>query len=139
TREVAYRSLLPATRRDLHRKIVAIMEAMPFEGPEHIDRLGRHALHAELWTEAAGYLKQAGDRAIGGAAHLPDGLPVRLLRQAAEYFTQALGALGHLPETPEGLAEVVDVRLRLRCALSPQLQLPAPSRPPPPADAIAPH
>ena len=114
TREVAYRSLLPGARVDLHRRIVEAIEATTGATvPEHLDRLAHHAFRAELWPKAIGYLRQAADRAMGSAAS----------REATEYLEQALDALHHLPQTGRVLEDLIDVRLRLRDALWPQLRL----------------
>jgi transcriptional regulator with AAA-type ATPase domain/tetratricopeptide (TPR) repeat protein len=115
TREVAYRTLPPSARRDLHRKIVTALESgSPADAsPEQLDRLAGHAVRGELWTKAARYLVRAGDRAMEAAA----------VREAAEYFEQGLDALHHLPETRQVFEEIVDLRLRLRDALWPQLRL----------------
>jgi tetratricopeptide (TPR) repeat protein len=116
TREVAYGSLQPDERRALHRRILAAMGAMARDSAlESIDRLAHHAFQGELWTEAVAYLKQAGDRAMGAAA----------VREAAQYFAQALEALGHLPESQRVLEDVVDLRLRRRDALWTSLELDA--------------
>jgi transcriptional regulator with AAA-type ATPase domain/tetratricopeptide (TPR) repeat protein len=116
TREVAYRSLLPEKRRDLHRRIVTAIEAAGSDrAAEHIDRLASHAFRGELWGKAVAYLREAGDRAARSAA----------VRQASEYFEQALEALGHQLDTRDVLEEGLDLRLRLCDVLWPQVRMPA--------------
>jgi len=116
TREVAYRSLLPEARRDLHRRIVAAIEATYSDNAAaHIDRLAHHAFRGELWAKAASYLRRAGDRALESAA----------AGQASKYFEQALEALKHQPETRDVLEQSIDLRFRLRDALWPQVRLPS--------------
>jgi len=113
TREVAYRTLPRPARRDLHRRIAAALESGAGDGgPQHIDRLARHAFEGELWTKAVLYLKQAGAGAMEAFA----------VREGAEYFAQAIDALQHLPETRQVMEDVVDLRLRVRDALWPQLR-----------------
>jgi tetratricopeptide (TPR) repeat protein len=127
-REVAYRSLLPETRRDLHQAIVVAIEAGGAAGAaEQVDRLAHHAYHGELWGAAARYLRQAGDRALRSAA----------LDQASEYFERALEALGRRRDTRDVRHDSVDIRLRLRDALWPQVQLPSILRHLREADALA--
>jgi transcriptional regulator with AAA-type ATPase domain/tetratricopeptide (TPR) repeat protein len=116
TREVAYRSLLPEARRDLHRRITNAIETGVLDsGLVHIDRLARHAFQGEIWGKAAAYFRQAGDRAMGSAAS----------REAAEYFEQALEALRRLPQSEQVRKDVIDLRLRMRDVF--WLRLPASS------------
>jgi class 3 adenylate cyclase/tetratricopeptide (TPR) repeat protein len=110
THEVAYGSLLHDRRRLLHARIVEVIEALyPDRVAEHVERLASHAFRAEMWDRAWTYLRQAGTKALSRSAN----------REAAAYFEQALMALPHLPETPEGLAQAIDVRFDLRNALLP--------------------
>ena len=76
---------------------------------EHVERLAHHAVRAEAWDPAVGYLRQAGLKAAGRSAY----------RQAAAAFEEALVALGHLPETPITLEAAVDLRIDLRDVLTP--------------------
>ena len=110
THEVAYGSLLAERRRALHARIVGAIEALHADRlDEQIARLAHHALRGEIWNKALPYLRQAGLKAYGRSAN----------REAAGYFEQALVALTHLPETPETLAQAIDVRFDLRNALFP--------------------
>jgi class 3 adenylate cyclase/tetratricopeptide (TPR) repeat protein len=111
THDVVYSSLLKDQRRSLHARIVDALEALyPDRRPEHVERLAHHALGAELWFEAVAYLQEAAAKAVWRSAN----------REAVTFLEQALGALGHLPETRETFAQAVDVRLDLR---PPLLQL----------------
>jgi tetratricopeptide (TPR) repeat protein len=113
TREVAYRGLEASERRRLHQKIAAALAAAPSEmGPEHLDRLARHAVQGELWQDAANYLRQAGNRAMRSAA----------VTEAAKYFGEALAALRQLPPSLEVLNESIHVRISLQDAFWPPLQ-----------------
>ena len=110
THEVAYASLLLERRRVLHARILAAMELRHADRlAEHVERLAHHAVRAEAWNPAVGYLRQAGLKAAGRSAY----------RQASAAFEEALAALGHLPGTPITLEAVVDLRIDLRDVLTP--------------------
>jgi DNA-binding NtrC family response regulator/class 3 adenylate cyclase/tetratricopeptide (TPR) repeat protein len=110
THEVTYGGLLQERRRELHARIVDMIETLHQDRRgEDIERLAHHALRGELWDKAVAYLRQAGLRAtVRGANH-----------EAVSCFEQALTALGHLPETRETLEQAIDLRFDLRTALSP--------------------
>src|ERR671918_1484405 len=111
TPDVVYGSLLKEQRRSLHARIVDALEALyPDRRTEHVERLAHHALGAELWFEAVGYLQEAAAKAASRSAN----------REAVTFLEQALGALGQLAETRETFAHAIDVRLDLR---PPLLQL----------------
>jgi transcriptional regulator with AAA-type ATPase domain/tetratricopeptide (TPR) repeat protein len=115
TREVAYRSLLPEARRELHARIVTVLESVDADRVSaHVDRLAHQAFQGALWPKAVIYLRRAGDIALRSAA----------AHEAAEYFSQALDALRHLPESRAVVEDGIDLRLRLRDALWPLLRLP---------------
>ena len=108
TQDVAYGRVAPGRRRALHARIVrAIEELYPDRLGEHIERLAYHAMRGELWPAAVRYAHRAGTRAFDRSAN----------REAVESFEHALAALAHLPESPETLAEAVDIRLAVRSAL----------------------
>jgi class 3 adenylate cyclase/tetratricopeptide (TPR) repeat protein len=110
THEVAYGSLLQERRRGLHARIVAAIETLyPDRLAEHVERLGHHALHGELWARAVGYLRQAGHRAEARSAY----------REAAAFFEQALAALGHLPDSRDTQELGIDLRIDIRGVLTP--------------------
>src|SRR6185503_10869002 len=73
------------------------------------ERLARHALGAEAWHKAATYLRQAGQRTMTRSSY----------GAAAGLFREALQALERLPESPDTLAQAIDIRLELRLALIP--------------------
>ena len=111
THDVVYASMLKDQRRNLHARIVDALESLyPERRAEHVERLAHHALGAELWFEAVGYLREAAAKAGGRSAN----------REAVAFLEQALGALGHLPESRETFGQAIDVRLDLR---PPLLQL----------------
>ena len=110
THEVAYGSLLHNQRRMLHARILGLLESLARpRREEQVERLAHHAFHAELWQEAAIYLRQAGLKAFTRSAH----------HDAAAFFEQALLALGPLPESRERAELMLEVRFDLRHALQP--------------------
>src|SRR4029453_1710944 len=68
-----------------------------------------HAYRGEVWDKAVAYGRQAGARAQARLAY----------REALTALEQALTALPHLPETPDTLAQAIDLRCDLRHALQP--------------------
>ena len=110
THDVAYGSLLLDRRRALHARIVHAIEiSYPDRLAEHAERLAHHAFRGEAWDKALVYLREAGAKAVGRCAY----------RQAVEYLDQALVALQHLPESPETIAQAIDLRCDLRNAHMP--------------------
>jgi tetratricopeptide (TPR) repeat protein len=110
THDVAYAGLLGERRRELHAAVVNAIERL-HEGRlvEHVERLAHHARQAEVWDKAVRYLRQAGTKVFLRSAN----------REAATCFEQALDALRRLPETPDTIAESLDLRFDLRNALLP--------------------
>jgi tetratricopeptide (TPR) repeat protein len=105
THEVAYGSILHERRRALHARLVEVIETLNCEHlGEHVDRLAQHALRGEVWPKAVAYLRQAAAKAVARAAN----------RQAVSYLEHALGALRHLPESPETREQAIDLRLDLQ-------------------------
>jgi class 3 adenylate cyclase/tetratricopeptide (TPR) repeat protein len=110
THEAAYQGLLFDRRRALHARIVTAIERLSGERvAEQSERLAHHALRGELWGKAAGYLREAGLRALARAAN----------REAIGHLEEALGALRRLPETGAMTEQTIDIRLDLRNALLP--------------------
>jgi DNA-binding SARP family transcriptional activator/tetratricopeptide (TPR) repeat protein len=105
THDAVYASLTRAGRRRLHQRVADVIRARHGPG-EHLARLGRHALGAEDWAEAARLLRQAAEQALDRSAH----------SDASELLEQAVEALGHLEATPEIVAVELDVRMALRPA-----------------------
>jgi class 3 adenylate cyclase/tetratricopeptide (TPR) repeat protein len=112
TQDVVYSTLLKEQRRALHTRIVDALETRyPGERrAEHVERLAYHALRAEAWAKAVGYLRDAGERAVARSAN----------HEAVAFYEDALGALRHLAESRETFALAIDLRLDLR---PPLLQL----------------
>jgi class 3 adenylate cyclase/tetratricopeptide (TPR) repeat protein len=61
--DVAYSRLLRRRRRDLHRQVAEVAEAMYGAGDEIIDLLARHLYLGEAGAKAIDYLVRAGERA----------------------------------------------------------------------------
>jgi class 3 adenylate cyclase/tetratricopeptide (TPR) repeat protein len=114
TREVAYNSLLYARRRDLHARILDVIERRFGEGlAEPVDTLAHHAGMAEKWAKAATYWRQAGTKAAARSA----------TREAVAAYEQALSSLNQLPETRDTIELGIDLRFDLHSALIPVDQL----------------
>jgi len=109
THEVAYGNLLGEQRRILHGRIVHALEKIASGRlGDHIEQLADHARHAGLWDRAARYLRQSGAKAFSRSAN----------HEAVRWLEHALVALKHLPATEETRAEMADVHLELRNALT---------------------
>src|SRR6185503_3859405 len=108
THEVAYGSLLPGRRRDLHVRIAETMERLYGDRlGEQIERLAHHAVCGEVWEKAVTYLRRAGLKAATRSA----------LREAQVWFDQALGSLAALPDSPSTLEQGFEIRLELGAVL----------------------
>jgi class 3 adenylate cyclase/tetratricopeptide (TPR) repeat protein len=108
--EVAYDSLLQHRRQTLHARIVEVLETLQGDRlVSEVEQLAHHARRGEIWEKAAIYARQAGTRALERSAN----------REAAAFLDQAVAALERLPQTPETMAQAIDVRLDLRRALVP--------------------
>jgi class 3 adenylate cyclase/tetratricopeptide (TPR) repeat protein len=108
THEVTYGTLTQERRRVLHARIVASLERLGVGHPgERVERLAHHAMRGGVWDKAVRYLREAGTKATEQSAY----------RQGIACFEHALEAQQHLPETPEQLADAIDLRFDLRNAL----------------------
>jgi class 3 adenylate cyclase/tetratricopeptide (TPR) repeat protein len=108
--DVAYAGLLGERRRDLHAAVATVIERLHADRlGEHVEQLAHHARQGEVWDKAVRYLRQAGTKVFLRSAN----------REAATCFEQALSALRRLPETPDVIAESLDLRFDLRSALMP--------------------
>ena len=110
THEVTYGNLLRQQRRDLHARIVEVIERL-YAGrlSDHVDRLAHHALSGELWAKATTYLRDRSIRAATRSAYA----------EALTSFEGALRALDHLPRSRETLIQAIDLRLDSRAILAP--------------------
>jgi class 3 adenylate cyclase/tetratricopeptide (TPR) repeat protein len=108
--EVAYTALLQQRRRELHARIVAVIESLPPErSAEHVERLAYHALRGEIWDRAITYLREAAVRAAMRSAY----------GESMTSFEEALRALERLPDDPAAKAQAIDLRLDSRVVLAP--------------------
>jgi class 3 adenylate cyclase/tetratricopeptide (TPR) repeat protein len=110
THEVAYSGLLQERRRVLHARIVAALEALAGDRvAEQVERLAHHALRGAVWDKALMYFRQAGEKAEARSAY----------RAAVACHEGALDALQRLPESRQTRALAIDLRFKLRHALTP--------------------
>ena len=108
THDVAYGTVVTERRKALHTRIAEAIERLHVGRlAEQVERLAHHTVRAEAWGKAVGYLRQAGEKALGRSAS----------REAADWFAQALNALSHLPSDSDTLRLGVDLRLDLRAGL----------------------
>ncbi len=108
THEVAYGGISPAERRELHARIVTIIERInPERLGDHVEWLALHSTKGELWDKALEYVHQAGIKAAEHSAH----------RQAVAYFEQALEILARQPRSREMAERAIDLRLDFRNSL----------------------
>jgi class 3 adenylate cyclase/tetratricopeptide (TPR) repeat protein len=106
--DVAYESIVTERRKAMHARIAEAIERLHAGRlGEQVEHLAHHASRAEAWGKAVTYLRQAGDKALDRSA----------TREAADWFVQALDALGRLPIDSDTLRLGVDIRLDLRAAL----------------------
>lgn len=110
THEVTYGNLLREQRRELHARIVGVIERLHADQlNEHVERLAYHALRGELWDRATIYLRQASIRAAMRSAYT----------EALASFEDALRALARVPESREAKVQAIDLRLDSRAVLAP--------------------
>ena len=108
THEVAYRSLQPEERLELHARIVKAIEGLyPDRLADVAERLADHALLGEVWDKAVDYLRDAGARAFARGA----------VQEALARYDQALAASDRLPPSPANMRRAIDVRVDLHTPL----------------------
>jgi class 3 adenylate cyclase/tetratricopeptide (TPR) repeat protein len=110
THEVAYGTLLQQRRRELHARIVEVIERLYADRlSQHVGRLAYHALRGEVWDKAITYLREVSMRAAMRSAY----------GESLSSFEEALRALGHVLESREAKAQAIDLRLDSRVVLAP--------------------
>jgi len=110
THEVTYGTLVQQRRRELHTRIVEVIESLYADRlSEHVERLAYHALRGELWGKAVTYLREVAIRAAMRSAY----------SESLTSFEEALRALGRVPESREAKAQAIDLRLDSRVVLAP--------------------
>ena len=96
THEVAYRSLLRASRQNWHERIALRLEQRFANVVEHQPQLlAHHYTEAGLGAQAVPFWQRAGERANERAAHA----------EAVSYLNKGLGLLEALPDTTESLTQ----------------------------------
>lgn len=104
TQEVAYQSLLGPRRKELHRMVGDVMEAMFADRlAEFYSVVGRHFLLGEQWAKAADYLARSAAAAARLYAYV----------EARTHYGEALKALDHLPPDDTIDRTVIDLTIGL--------------------------
>jgi len=110
THDVTYGTLLQQRRRELHTRIVEVIERLYADRlAEHVERLAYHARMGEVWDRAVTYLREVSTRAAACSAY----------GESLTSFEEALRALGHLPEDRDAKTQAIDLRLDSRVVLAP--------------------
>jgi class 3 adenylate cyclase/tetratricopeptide (TPR) repeat protein len=110
TQDVVYGAVLERRRRTYHAAAgLGLEELYAGQTDDVVELIAYHFGRGQVWDKAAVYFRQAGAKAQRKSAH----------REALACFEEALGALRHLPETPETRGQGIDVRLELRGSLYP--------------------
>jgi class 3 adenylate cyclase/tetratricopeptide (TPR) repeat protein len=108
THEVAYGGLLTDRRRELHGRALAALERLHAGRlADAAETLAHHAVRAEAWAPAMDHLRAAAARAYERGS----------LAETLERLELALSLGGRLPQTPDDLRRVLDVRLDLHAPL----------------------
>ena len=94
--DVAYSRLLRRQRRDLHRRVAEVAEALYGAGDEVVDLLARHLYLGEAGGKAVEYLVRAGERARRLFAN----------EEAIVHLTRAVELAAAEPALAPGLAEL---------------------------------
>jgi transcriptional regulator with AAA-type ATPase domain/tetratricopeptide (TPR) repeat protein len=111
THDVAYGTLPPARRAELHRRVgLAIEELYADRLAEQHEALARHFSKAEEWPKALTYLVKAAEKAAGAFA----------VREALALYDQALEAVTRLggPTDPRTVIEIHHARAALYFVVS---------------------
>jgi class 3 adenylate cyclase/tetratricopeptide (TPR) repeat protein len=108
THDVTYSGVLHERRRDIHARIVDVIERLYADRlGEQVERLAHHAMRGEKREKAVHYLWLAGGKAAVRSA----------LSDAQAWFEQALSVLNALPESRAALEQAFEIRLELRRVL----------------------
>lgn len=106
--DTAYKSLLNATRQEVHRQITQVLETQfPETAETQPELLAHHALQGEVWSKALEFYRHAGTKALSQSAY----------SEAVVYGEQALLALRQLPVRRDMQEQSIDIRLNMRNAL----------------------
>jgi class 3 adenylate cyclase/tetratricopeptide (TPR) repeat protein len=108
TKEVVYNALLHERRTAIHASVAqAIEELAGDHHSEHCEALAHHAFQGELWEKAVRYSHQAGAKSMSRSAFL----------EAVSNYQRGLVATTHLADSPEKLAQQIDLHLEARNVL----------------------
>ena len=106
-REVAYDSILRPQREELHRRILAALEAQSLGHEEDVaEALCHHAVKAQDWVKADRYGEMAAKKAFARSA----------FRDATEYFQTAMDAVDKQPLSTAREQRAIDLRIEARLA-----------------------
>jgi class 3 adenylate cyclase/tetratricopeptide (TPR) repeat protein len=109
-REVAYDSILRPQREELHRRILAALEAgSPGREEEVAEALCHHAVKAQDWAKADRYGQMAAKKAFARSA----------FRDATGYYRTAMDAVEKLPPSTAREQRGIDLRIEARLAFAP--------------------
>jgi len=109
-REVAYDSILRPQREELHRRILAALEAQSLGHEEDVaEALCHHAVKAQDWVKADRYAEMAAKKAFARSA----------FRDATEYFRTAMDAVDKQPLSTAREQRAIDLRIDARLAFAP--------------------
>jgi class 3 adenylate cyclase/tetratricopeptide (TPR) repeat protein len=118
--DAAYSRILRRRRRELHRKVAEVAEALYGAGEDSIDLLARHLYLGEGGPKALDYLVRAGERA---ARLFANDEAILHFKRAAEVAGEEAAVASRLPEIQLSLAELeelvgaYDEAIALYCAV----------------------
>src|SRR5450759_3957260 len=108
-REVAYDSILRPQREELHRRILAAIEANSRGREEDVaEAICHHAVKAQDWVKADHYGLMAAKKAFARSA----------FRDATGYFQIAMDAVDKLPASTAREQRAIDLRIEARLAFA---------------------
>ena len=105
THEVAYKGVLRLRRKELHARLVEVLESLHAgQFREHIEQLAHHAVCGERWDRAVVYLQIAARRAFDRSA----------MRETVHHLEEAIRVVAYLPPDLRSAEWAIDLRLALR-------------------------
>ena len=104
-RQVAYNSMIGASREDVHGRILAALEGEANSG-EETDKLCYHATRAKAWAKAVGYGREVARKCVARSA----------FADATSYYEIAIDAVDKTPVSRTREADAIDLRTEARLA-----------------------